>query len=93
MEMNRVEGNDRGPVKLVYAEHLYLVQKDEGPPQRDGRRIRVRRCRHAEWSGKRQGLEELKRFNPQCSFPSLVLDNGTCIVGFKEAEIREALKP
>jgi glutaredoxin-like protein NrdH len=37
-------------------------------------------------------IEELKRFNPQCSFPSLVLDGNACIVGFKEAEIREALK-
>jgi len=41
---------------------------------------------------KEKALEELKRFNPQCSFPSLVLNSAVCIVGFKETEIREALK-
>lgn len=39
-----------------------------------------------------KALEELKLFNPQCSFPSLVLNSAACIVGFKEAEIRDALK-
>ncbi len=36
-------------------------------------------------------LEELKRFNPRCSFPSLVVDAKECIVGYDEEKIREAL--
>ncbi len=34
-------------------------------------------------------LEELKRFNPRCSFPSLVVDNKECIVGYNEEKLRE----
>ncbi len=33
---------------------------------------------------------ELEKWNPACSFPTLVI-NGRCIVGFKEDAIREAL--
>jgi len=33
---------------------------------------------------------ELEKWNPACSFPTLVI-NGNCIIGFKEEAIREAL--
>jgi glutaredoxin len=36
-------------------------------------------------------MEEIKRWNPRCSFPSLVVNNSQCIVGFEEKKIREAL--
>jgi len=35
-------------------------------------------------------LEEVKRWNPNCSFPTIIIGNKV-IVGFKENEIREAL--
>lgn len=35
-------------------------------------------------------LEDLKRWNPRCSFPTIIIGNKV-IVGFREAEIREAL--
>jgi len=38
-----------------------------------------------------EAMEMLKRFNPRCSFPSLIIDNSLCIVGFDEKKIREAL--
>ena len=37
-------------------------------------------------------MNELKHWNPKCSFPTLVINDKTCIVGFKEDEIVEALK-
>ena len=37
-------------------------------------------------------VEEQKQWNPHCSYPTLVIDNKKCIVGFKEDEIREALQ-
>jgi glutaredoxin-like protein NrdH len=36
-------------------------------------------------------VEEIKRWNPKCSFPSLVINNSQCIVGFDEKKIREAI--
>ncbi len=35
-------------------------------------------------------LEEIKRFNPKCSFPTIVIGT-TVIVGHKEDEIKTAL--
>jgi glutaredoxin len=36
-------------------------------------------------------LTEIKRFNPQCSFPTLVVNGEKCVVGYNEAKIREVL--
>ena len=36
-------------------------------------------------------VEEVKKYNPACSFPTLVVGD-KCIVGYKEKEIKEALK-
>lgn len=38
-----------------------------------------------------KALNEVKRYNPNCSFPTLVIGD-KCIVGYREKEIREALK-
>ncbi len=35
-------------------------------------------------------LEDVKKFNPKCSFPTIVIGDKV-IVGYKESEIKEAL--
>ena len=40
---------------------------------------------------KDKAVKEITKWNPACSFPTLVIDNDRCIVGFKEHEIRELL--
>ena len=37
-----------------------------------------------------KAFTEVKRFNPACSFPTLVIDSRKTIVGFREEQIREA---
>ena len=36
-------------------------------------------------------IAEIKKWNPDCSFPTVVLDNKTCIVGYKPELLREKL--
>jgi len=36
--------------------------------------------------------EEVMRYNPKFSFPTTVINDKKCIVGYKEQEIREALE-
>jgi glutaredoxin-like protein NrdH len=36
-------------------------------------------------------MDDLRRWNPACSFPSLVIDNERCIVGYDEKKIKESL--
>lgn len=40
---------------------------------------------------KDETIDEIKKWNPQCSFPTIVINDEKCIVGFKEDEIKEAL--
>jgi len=40
---------------------------------------------------KEKVLDEMKHHNHACSFPTLVIDDKTCIVGYNERMIREAL--
>ncbi len=41
---------------------------------------------------KEETMKAVEKWNPACSFPTLVLNNNKCIVGFQEDAIREALK-
>ena len=38
-----------------------------------------------------KAIQEVTTWNPSCNFPTLVINNEKCIVGYKENEIREAL--
>ena len=40
---------------------------------------------------KETAQNDLKTWNPKGSFPTLVFDDTTCVVGFNEEKIREAL--
>jgi glutaredoxin-like protein NrdH len=37
-------------------------------------------------------FDEVKRFNPKCSFPTVVINGKKCIVGFMEEQLKEALQ-
>jgi glutaredoxin-like protein NrdH len=43
-----------------------------------------------EGSERKAILEDVKKFNPRCSFPTVIIGE-TVIVGYKEKEIRKAL--
>ena len=39
-----------------------------------------------------EAMNTVERFNPSGSFPTLVINDKKCIVGFKEQEIREVFR-
>ena len=39
-----------------------------------------------------EAMNTVERFNPSGSFPTLVINNKKCIIGFKEQEIREEFR-
>ncbi len=45
-----------------------------------------------EGKAREDAMDKVRKWNPECTFPTTII-NGKCIVGFKENEIREALKP
>ncbi|HNV94009.1 MAG: Glutaredoxin [Candidatus Methanofastidiosum methylothiophilum] len=40
---------------------------------------------------KQYAIDEVRKYNKNCSFPTLVINNDKTIVGFKATEIKEAL--
>lgn len=44
-----------------------------------------------EGADREEALDEVRKWNPACSFPTMIINNKTCIVGFKEDQIREIL--
>jgi len=40
---------------------------------------------------KKKAITEIQRVNPQCSFPTLVVDGTQCVVGYDEARIKGVL--
>jgi len=40
---------------------------------------------------KAEALREIKKFNTTGNFPTLIIDDKKCIIGYKEDDIREAL--
>jgi len=36
-------------------------------------------------------MEELKHWNPRCSFPTVVVDKEACLVGFKPEKLKELI--
>jgi len=41
---------------------------------------------------KEASIDAVRKWNPACSFPTIVVDDRMCIIGFKENEIREVAK-
>ena len=44
---------------------------------------------HLEDTGK--AMKDLRKWNPKCTFPTIVINDKKGIVGFKEERIKEAL--
>ena len=42
-------------------------------------------------SDKENVMNDVSKWNPSCSFPTIIINNKECIVGFKEDKIKEAL--
>jgi glutaredoxin-like protein NrdH len=38
-----------------------------------------------------QAITEIKKWNPACSFPTMIINNESCIIGFNIDKIKETL--
>ena len=47
---------------------------------------------HLHGDEREKAIQEVTDWNPSCNFPTLVIDNRKCIVGYREDGIREALR-
>jgi len=91
MEMNQIDGNNRGEITLFTLSTCIWCKKTKALLREMAVAYKFVDVDLLEGAEKEKALDELKRFNPLCSFPSLVV-NSTCIIGFDETKIKEALK-
>jgi glutaredoxin-like protein NrdH len=91
MDTEHVDGKDKGKVMLYALSTCGWCKKtkellNELGVAYDFAYVDLLRGREQD-----DAIKEIKQFNPACSFPTLVIDEKKCIVGFKEDDIREAL--
>jgi len=92
MQLHRVEGSDCGSLRLYTLSTCIWCKKTKALLQEMNVSYDYVEVDLLEGEERESALEDLKRFNPGCSFPSLVVNNSKCIVGYDENKIREALK-
>lgn len=91
MPMEHVDGEDKGKIVLFALSTCQWCRKTRLLLEElkvDFSYIYVDLLEGAERS---EIIEEVKKYNSQLSFPTLVLDDEKTIVGFNEEGIREAL--
>jgi glutaredoxin-like protein NrdH len=91
MDTEHVDGKDKGKVMLYALSTCGWCRKtkellNELGVAYDFAYVDLLRGREQD-----DAIKEIKQFNPACSFPTLVIDDKKCIVGFKEDDIREEL--
>ena len=89
--MEHVEGKDRGAVVLYALSTCVWCKKTRRLLDELGVAYDYIYVDLLDDDASRQTKEEMKQWNPRCSFPTLVINNDHCIVGFVEDKIREAL--
>lgn len=91
MKTKRVHGKDHGDIMLYALSTCVWCSKVKN--FLDSRKIRygyidVDLISQEE---KESVLNEVKKWNPSCSFPTVVVNNNACIVGYNEEKISKAI--
>jgi len=91
MKMQHVEGQNKGKVVLFALSTCGWCKKTRALIEdldADYEYVYVDLTKGEE---REEVVEMVKKWNPQLSFPTLVINDDTTIVGYKEEEIKEAL--
>ncbi len=91
MEFKKVDGKDKGKITLYALSTCIWCKKTKELLSSMGVSFNYVYVDLLKGEDRANALDEVKRYNPNNSFPTLVIgDKG--IVGYREKEIREALK-
>jgi glutaredoxin len=91
MEFIRVAGKDAGPIRLYTLSTCGWCKKTKALLNELGLEYEYVDVDQLAGAETELAREHITRWNPNCSFPTLVIGEDRCIVGFKEDEIRELL--
>jgi len=91
MEIEHVKGEKKGKIMLYALSTCGWCKKTKELLNALGVEYSYIFVDLLEGNDKDETIDEVKKWNPRCSFPTAVINNEKCIVGYKEDEIREAL--
>jgi glutaredoxin-like protein NrdH len=91
MDWVHVEGEDRGEVKLFALSTCGWCRKTRELLEELKVAYDYKYVDMIMGAEREQVMEDVKQWNPACSFPTIVIKNKNCIVGFKPDKIKEEL--
>ena len=90
MVIEQVPGLDHGQVMLYALSTCQWCKKTKDLLKEMGIAFNYQYVDLLEGKEQDTAMNELEKWNPQGSFPTLVINNKSCIIGFREEEIRKA---
>lgn len=91
MKMERVRGRQKGDIRLYALSTCGWCAKTKDLLNQMGVEYQYAFVDRLSQDEMEKALQEVEQYNPSGSFPTLVINGSKVIVGFREAEIREAL--
>ncbi len=91
MKLKQVSGENRGKIVLFALSTCVWCKKTKKLLEEHGVEFSFVDVDQLEGAEKDSVFQELKKWNPKGSFPTLVINDKDCIVGYKEEKIREVI--
>jgi glutaredoxin-like protein NrdH len=91
MKFERVDGKDKGKITLYALSTCIWCEKTKKLLTSMGVGFNYIYVDLLKGDDRAKAIDEVNRYNPSSSFPTLVIGD-KCIIGYREKEIREALK-
>jgi glutaredoxin-like protein NrdH len=90
MEVHKVEGRNAGEIFLYALSTCGWCRKTKNLLRELGVAFSYVDVDLLDDEDQRKVEEEVRRWNPPCTFPTIVVNGSSCIVGYDETKIREA---
>ncbi len=91
MNIEHVTGKNKGNIMLYALSTCLWCKKTKKILDDLGVEYHFLYVDHLEGDEKEKTKEEIIKWNPNCTFPTIVINDKECIVGFKEKKIKEVL--
>ena len=91
MNMEHVDGENKGKIILYALSTCIWCKKTKNFLDELGVEYSFVYVDHLDGKDKDNTESEIRKWNPRCSFPTIVINDEKCIVGFDDEKIREAL--
>lgn len=91
MSLTHVDGRNAGPITLYALSTCVWCRKTRNLLDELGVAYDYEYVDLLVGEARTKSIDTVRKWNPACSFPTLIIGDH-CIIGFKETEIREALK-